>query len=332
MSRFHFVAGAVVIAALVAVASGVAGTGVTGASNRKLARLDAAALLARAPLPVGAVRSAAEPAGDRGVLRTPSLMPTANVVDEHAWWVVALNPTAVDAFVRRHRPAGSHLSFSGSQTAAGTGGLSQLDEGFSWPALRGRLRTRSLLIAIVPLPGGRSGVRVDGQDVWITPRPASERIPAGATRLTVTLRRAGELVAGPYTFATGRRTGRVRALINSLPSSQPGVQSCPADPGYDVRLTFTSSRGVNLAVVDSDPRGCQGVALTLRGRRQHPLTSEAFPGSGRSPRRPLLDQLDRALGLSLSRMLGPTLDPPRPCGGQCRAQGSGASVVSQPSR
>jgi hypothetical protein len=120
----------------------------------------------------------------------------------------------------------------------------------------------------------------------------------------VELRQGPQVVAGPFTFAARRPVARVRWLINALPAAQPGVQSCPDDAGYDIRLTFMSSGGATLAVVDADPQGCEGVQLTMGAGRAQSLTSEGFPGSGRSPRRPLIGQLDAALGLRLSRQVG----------------------------
>jgi hypothetical protein len=228
---------------------------------------------------------------------------TGNAVDDHQWWVVAQGYVAVDAFLRDHPPAGSKLSFSGSSGKKGTPS-SQLVEGFEWPALRGRLSTRELIVAVTPLSGGGSGVRVDAEDVWITPRPASERIPRQVARLEVQLLRRAKRIAGPFTFTSRRQIRRVRALIDGLPAAQSGVQACPEDGGYDVRLTFMSASRRTLAVVNADPQGCEGVQLTLHGRPQPPLTSEGFPGSGRSPRRPLVHQLDRALGLRLTGALG----------------------------
>ncbi len=231
------------------------------------------------------------------------------MIDEHQWWVVLRSAADVDAFLRAHPPTGARLTLSGSSSQHG-GPPTQLVDGFNWPAVRGRLSTRQLIVAIAPLAGGASGVRVDAQTVWITPRPASERIPRRATRLQVQLRHGLQVVAGPFTFTARRRVARVRSLINSLPAAQPGPQSCPNDAGYDVRLTFISSGGATLAVVDADPQGCQGVQLTMGALREPSLTSEAFPGSGRSPRRPLIGQLDAALGLRLSGKIGVSAPSP----------------------
>ncbi|HEY3725886.1 MAG TPA: hypothetical protein VGL51_01855 [Solirubrobacteraceae bacterium] len=273
---------------------------IASSHNRALARLDAGSHLPEARLPPGAQRSDAEPAGDAGVLGDPGLSQVGNAVDDHAWWVVPGGPDTVDVYVRTHYPRGSRPGESGSLTTSS--GQSGLIEGFAWPAVSGELSSRQLVVEMVSLSDGETGVRVDAQDVWITPRPASERIPRSAKRLRVILTRAGQVVAGPFTFTSRRRIDRVAGLINALPGEQPGAFACPADPGYRIRLTFLS--GVRqLAVATVNPEGCQEVALTLHGRRQRPLTSLPFAGSGLSVAHPLISQLDRALGLRLGRKL-----------------------------
>jgi hypothetical protein len=268
--------------------------------NRDLARADAASHLFQARLPPGAQRSDVEPAGDGGVLATPGSVQTGNVVDDHAFWVVPQGVDAVDAYARSHRPPGSRPGERGSLTTSrGQFGWS---EASAWPALAGKLSSRQVVVEMVSLHPAETGVRVDAQDVWITPRPASERIPRSARRLRVVLTRGGSVVAGPFTFSSQRRIDRAAGLINALPRAQPGAWACPADPGYRIRLTFLSGRR-QLAVATVNPEGCQEVALTLHGRRQPTLTGFPLPGSGRSIHQPLIDQLDGALGLGLAGRL-----------------------------
>lgn len=268
--------------------------------NRDLARSDAASHLFQVGLPPGAQRSNVEPAGDDGVLTTPGSTETGNAVDDHAFWVVPQGADAVDAYVKTHRPSGSRPGESGSLTTS-TGQFGWI-EASAWPAVVGKLSSRQVVVEMVSLPQGQTGVRVDAQDLWITPRPASERIPRSARRLRVVLTRDGSIVAGPFTFRSRRRIDHAAGLINALPREQPGTFACPADPGYRIRLTFLSGTR-QLAVATVDPEGCQDVALTLHRRAQPPLTGVPFAGSGPSNPHPLVDQLDRALGLRLSGKL-----------------------------
>lgn len=268
--------------ALVAAAALALGAGPTPAGNRAAARAEAPALLGRLALPPGAAASATEPAGDGGQLAQPFTRPaTPNLVDVHGWWTAPGRPDAVLAYVRAHPPSGSRPSLRGA-------GL----QGFGWRPRRGVLSTRELVVQAVALPGGSTGVRADAEVVWIAPRPARERIPAGITRLRVTARHR-------HTVSAARRIRRVVHLLNGLPLAQPGAVNCPAETS-SVRLAFyRGHREEAVAVVEGG--GCQDVALRLRGRRQPPLTGAAFPGSGRAGSPPLLRQLERALGLRLSR-------------------------------
>jgi hypothetical protein len=282
--------------------AGAARTAVTAAGNRRLARFDAARLLTRLQLPPGSVPSASEPAGDRGVLRSAAVRPSGTLVDRHGFWIVPESVGAVDAYALAHPARGSVQNQSGS--IDNPGGQNGAIEGFGWPAILDRLSTRQLVFVMTSLASGRTGVRVDAQDLWITPRPRSERIRARTDRMVVEMRRFGKLVDGPFAFSGRRRIGRTTALINALPLAQPWAYACPADSGFVVRLTFLAAGRVQpVAVVSVDPQGCNGVGLTLGGRAQPPLTSLPFPGSGLSMRHPLIDELDAALGLRLASEL-----------------------------
>lgn len=239
-------------------------------ANARAARTDADSLLASLNLPAGATRQAGEPAGDGDVLAQPfaSLPITPNAVDDPGWWVVpGTTPRQVLQYVKTHPPAGTKSEFAGSGTVTGTT--------FQRPPISGELSIRWLAVEAVGLQGGSTGVRADGEVVWITPRPRSERIPSGARRLVVTETKAGQLLQGPFTFTSRRAIGRAATLLNALPAFQPGVYACPADFGLRVRVAFyrgaTSSSAAPLAVAMVDPAGCGVVQLTLAGRHQPPL-------------------------------------------------------------
>jgi hypothetical protein len=244
------------LAAATALACGFLVLGVRAASapanNRAAARADAAALLTRLQLPAGASASTVEPAGDGGQLARPAVGPAAtpNVVDRHGWWRVPGGPAAVLAYVAAHPPAGAHRFLSGPGVA-----------GFAWRPRRRVLNQRWLIVHAVALADGSTGVRADAQVVWVTPRPAHERIPAGERRLRVTVGRHSLLVT------SRSQIRQVVRLLNALPAAQPGAVNCPADMGIRVRLAFRPRPAV--AVVDTT--GCGGVTLTLHGRRQPPL-------------------------------------------------------------
>jgi hypothetical protein len=267
----------------------------SASTNRDAARTDAAALLSRLRLPPGAIKVTSNPPGAGAALAHAFDAPaTPNLVDEHGWWVVPMTPASLLAFVERQRPRGSRLEQSGF----GSKGPQMV--GYGWPARLGVLSTRWLVIEVVALANGSTALRVDAQVVWITPRPASERIPAGVDRLTVSVVRARRSIQGPVTVTARNRIRRARSLVDGLPLAQPGVSACPVDLGITVRLTFYGRSNRPLAVAGVDPGGCQNVSLTIRGRGQGLLTSAAFPGSGRPVRVSLVAQLDAALRLKLT--------------------------------
>ena len=282
----------VAVAATLMAGGGVAG-GRSGARpieprNEIIAKLDAEAHLSDLALPASAARSDQEPAGDGGALASPFSGPpaTPDVVDYHHWWIVlGASPASVLQYVQDHPPAGGRLQVGGSFGLRGQPAISGIE--FSWPALRGRLSVRWLVVEAVGLPDGSTGVRADSQAVWIKVRPASERIPAGSRRLVLTTTRGGRIIQGPRTVTSPRAVHRGVRLLNALPALQPGVYACPADFRTLIRLAFDAAAGRRpLAVAEVDPSGCGVVRLTIRGRTQPPLTGGLT----------LAKRLSRALG------------------------------------
>src|ERR1700733_2027438 len=169
----------------------------TAQANEEAATNDAASLLASLNLPSDAVRQATEPAGDDGTLAQPVSAPaTPNAVDDHAWWVVPATTSQVLQYVKSHPPAGGASDFSGG--SGGGGKPTVTAPGFQWKEIPGELSIRWLIVAVVRLQDGSTGVRADSEVVWLTPRPPAERIPRGARRVVVTDTRGGEVVQGPF--------------------------------------------------------------------------------------------------------------------------------------
>jgi len=275
----------------------------SAAANQAAAHANAVALLDEVSLPAGATESSSEPAGDGGLLAHAGAggPDTPNVVEAHAWWTVPGSRPEVMAYVRGHPPNGSALISLGSGGSRGSTTFESVT--FAWPAVAGVLSTRWLVLTATQLPHGSTGLRVDSQVVWVTPRPASERIPAGARhlRVSVTSSLKGNLAPQrPFSVASAQRIERVVALLNSLPAAQPGVMSCPDDPGIRVRLAFNQPDTASpSAVATIDPYGCGGVQLTIGGRPQAPLGSEALPGTSTTREPSLILRIDRVLGVKL---------------------------------
>jgi hypothetical protein len=275
----------------------------TAAENESAAQAEAASLLTQLPLPSGATESAIEPAEDDSLLAHPGFGPpaTPNVVDDHAWWLVPGAPAEVLAYIRAHLPAGITRPFRDRLT--GPNVPHNESEAFAWPPIVDVLAMRWLVVWAVQLPDGSTGLRVDAQVVWLTPRPATETIPPGGhlLRISVYGRLTGEQpMQRPLRVTSLKKINAIVTLLNALPAAQPGLRSCPIDRGIRVRLAFYARRGVPpLAVAVVDPEGCGGVALTIGGVPQPGLESGT-----------LLEEVDHVLGVELSTRPRSHVTPP----------------------
>ena len=252
---------------------------------------------------MGAVESAGEPAGDDGLLAQAAFRPaTPNLVDDYAWWIVPGVPRDVLAFVRSHVPAGARRVEHGIGLS-GPGVPVNETETFELPGVVAGISGGgpSIVLHAVQLPGESTGLRADAQAVWITPRPSSEVIPAGARPLAVSVLtlshhsppRQHERTPRSFTVTSSKRIDEIAALVNALPVTQPGILKCPADFGTRVKLVFYAHRHSRpLAVIEIDPQGCGEVALTIGGVVQPSLQEGPM----------LVDQLERVL----RRRLRPT--------------------------
>ncbi len=156
---------------------------------------------------------------------------------------------------------------------------------FELRPVRGVIASRELDFWVVALRGGGTSVRVDAQDVWIVPRPASERLPAGVggVDVTSTWRRKPPIVSMRVTAPD--KVDRIVALINGMQTVQPGVTlSCamlrPGQPA--VTFNFRAHRGGPLVAKATltdygFPSGpCNPVNLTIHAHRQSPLVGGNF--------------------------------------------------------
>lgn len=246
-----------------------------GPESESAAQLDAASLLAELSLPPGSSESSSEPAEDDSLLAGPALRPvTPNLVDEHTWWLVPAGPAEALTYVCAHLPAGTALDDFG-------GGLEGPDvpenenAGFTVPGNPG-----TLAVHVVRLPNGSTALRADAQVVWISPRPASDVLPAGAHLLRIAVHSPSGHHLGsfapepllerlPSKVTSAARIQEIVALLNGLRVAQPGVRSCPLDRGGDVLLSFyASANAAPLALADINLGGCGGVSVMVGGLRQ----------------------------------------------------------------
>ena len=278
------------VLALCAGAIGAAQASKPGGSSarRRIAQTAAVRLLGGFRAPPGAQRSATNP-GPRALFGNPAQRPaTPNVADRHRYFRVPGPTDEALNWVQAHLPAGAHQVSSG--TAIGPGGASMFFVGDALPAANRALASRELLVAVARLHSA-TAMRVDAQVVWLTARPASERIPAGVRSVRVSSQRPGQPTSPAQTVSAAAQVARVVSLVNGLPAAQPGAYACPADSGPVVDLRFFSGGPTprTLATAKADGSGCGGVGLAIRGRAQ--------PGLSGGPR--LIQRLSKLLGLSL---------------------------------
>jgi hypothetical protein len=277
------VAGALIAAALggpappLSSSSAFPGEGAAEAPNRVAAETDARNLLARLVLPPGSSYSATQPPGSSPHLSQPFQVPgTPKLIDRPAWWSVPGSPQAVLESIKQQPPRGSHLFGESSDIQLGVGELSHSLQ-FSWPSVTGVLSSRSLLLTLVAESGGRTGLRADAQVVWVVPRPASERIPAGARVLEIDYSK-GEKPPREFTVLNRRAVHRIAALIDGLPIVQPtDPHSCPAMQANPrtVTLTFRAApagRSLAEAAQAEPPGSCAAMSLEIHGKRRPALT------------------------------------------------------------
>jgi hypothetical protein len=127
-------------------------------------------------------------------------------------------------------------------------------------------------------------------------RPASEKVPAAAQAVTISMGQGGnqgglmnpggnqgsQVPPKPVTITNRAQVDALKALINGLALFPPGTYSCPADFGDDLVLTFRAGPGTPaLAVATADLSGCDSVSLTINGKPQPAL---AGPGTDNGPR------------------------------------------------
>lgn len=260
-----------VLGALLLAGSAFAGPDVPAghgaAANRARARRDTQRILGMLQLPPGAMRSATVPAGSDGALNHPAQVSAgAQQVDAHAFWVLAGTPSTVMAYVRAHPPARGTLSFSAS------GNTGFLAEGFGFRPVTGVLSSRQLMVSAAPLADGMVGVRADGQDIWVTPRPAWDRVPAGVASILITPSVNGA-VSGVKTVTSTADIRTIVRLVNRLPLFPKGAFSCPAGFAETVQLQFSSASGAVLASALESPTGCASVTLSV-GSRRGPVLSD----------------------------------------------------------
>lgn len=242
-----------------------AGNG-TAAANRAAAESAASALLARTPLPQGATEVTSDPSANHILAKAGGGPATTQLVDAGRFWRVGGDPATIFAWITAHTPHGSQKAGTGSYS--GPNGSDQ-SVTFSFPTAAG-IEQEDLQVSVAAAQGGGSAIRADGQAVWLVPRPASEVIPAGTTKVEVYVDHAstqkGSLTG---TITSPSDVHKLVETIDALPIEQPGTFiGCPFigafTPAIDLRFIGAGATTLARTVEDN----CTGLTFYIDGRRQ----------------------------------------------------------------
>jgi hypothetical protein len=268
-------------------------SGSTLTGNRKLARAEARRLLARAPVPPGAVRIARPPRS----LSMPAMGREAvgTLVDTTSVWRLPMSFSKAESWLSAQRPRG--LPQDGSTRASDASGNTMTGYQYRGPHSPA-WQSADLDLGVAP-SGNGSVLRADGLVVWLDPRPLRDNTSGPRLRVTVTggcpatdhnivgvrnpgpgldhrMVPAGRPVAGlecrydgmnghPWKLRRTIRLTRAQATrearsIARLPLSHTngGVMNCPMDDGSaEVIVLAYPAQDVDLWATTN---GCQTIA------------------------------------------------------------------------
>ncbi|MGA2322165.1 MAG: hypothetical protein ABSG95_15765 [Solirubrobacteraceae bacterium] len=253
-------------------------------SNAQAARSAATGLLDDLALPAGRRQVLSDPSRGALLARPATRPATPDLIDVHRFWVLPGDPAGVIRWMQAHAPAGARLNETVSLAQAGVGGrggrtLSSYVT-FAFPAVAGRFSSEELVLDTAATGGAGTALRADAQVVWVTPRPASERIPAGVREIDITRARRGQAPSLLIAVTNPERVREVVSMIDGLATVPPtGAVACPDIPVNPPVITLrfrATAAGLVLAsasqAVDATAGPpCQPMNLSIHGRPQPPL-------------------------------------------------------------
>ncbi len=219
--------------------------GPTAAGNRRLARAEAARLLALAPVPVHAVRLAAAPSS----LPEPAMgIPgVASLVDASRSWRLPMPYPEAAAWLAAHEPRG--LQRLGSEQGDGSGDTPSAGYEYAGPTAAWGSAELDVEVAAA---GGQSVLRVDALAVWLDPVPY--RDDAHGPRLRVLASRDCPRTDAGIVGVTNPGADLTRALVPSggpqggLECTYYGMNGRPWQLRTQARLTPAQARRVASAM------------------------------------------------------------------------------------
>ena len=254
-----------------------------GAHGAVLARAVARSLLGALRVPSDAVPVARVPRSSP-ISSVAARLATPNLVDVHRIWRVPGSPRVVLAIVRHSHPAG--LTINGGGGSGGEHAVGQPEVEYSWYVTFGAkpqpgLGSQELVISMTAAPQGGTLPRADGEVVWLSARPAAERVPAGVSSVEVTRgpprrgRRLLRVISDPVAVQ------RIVAALERLPIVQPENVGLPVGAGRTRRGALDLSRqrpeGLAEAVqaAGTEVGNCDPMYFSVEGREQKPLAEGA---------------------------------------------------------
>ncbi len=238
----------------------------TFAANQRVARAFAQHRLSTTRLPAGATSVATDPAAN-GVLDHPLSRPgIGHLIDLHQFWRAPGTPAALLDWLRRHVPAGTRLSSSGS--GGNRTGTYMWMHAYSYRKLPAAIFEAELDFAIAAASGGGTAVRVDSFAAGLVPRPRWERVPAAVAAVVVSVRRSdGRRSYAVATVTDPARARRLVAVFNGFRIVQPGaVLGCPAILGATPQLRFRFLAASGTLLAEATESGCTGLKFVAADR------------------------------------------------------------------
>lgn len=243
-------------------------------SPKQRATADVAAMLRSFVPPPGARQLAAPPAAPGGYLKTPiTFLGDATQAHGVTFWEAPGDPQGLIAWEKAHIAKRFTLGDADFGPPA-------WDQMFQLPAIPGVLTSRDMVMEVVGLGNGKTGLRVDAEVGWQPSRSAADQVPSTAKVVTISELPSyfphAKRPPKPVTITDAKIVNRLAALLNALPISPVNgiAVPCPMLAVGGLDLTFrASSGGPTLAQAQTD-QPCGVTSLTV-GARQPLLLNNA---------------------------------------------------------
>jgi hypothetical protein len=246
------------------------------ATPEQQAKLAVQALLRAFVPPPGAKRLAGAPASAQGRLGSVGSYVSGDEAQQTTWWLAPGAAQALLGWEGAHLPRPFTSSFSSSGGGPGSQGWAYT-QAYARPS-SGGLTHQYLIVSVTDVPGGQVAIRVDADAAWQPVRPVTEKVPARAKVVTITLlsdmAMHGKPLPPPATITNPAITVRIAALINNLKvSTAPKDAPCPEQLS-ELELTFRAIPGGPALAVAQGPGGCSVMEFTVAGKPQLPLFAD----------------------------------------------------------